>query len=126
MKNKTKALIFILVSTLSFTFMSVTIKYIQTIPVFEKVFFRNLISLFISLHLIIKSKPKKLSNYLGKIENQKFLLARSILGFLGVVLNFYTITYLKLADSQILNRISPIWVAIFALLFLKEKLNKTQ
>lgn len=126
MRDKSKALIYILISTLSFSFMSVTIKYIQTIPVFEKVFFRNLVSLFITIYMIIKTKPKTLSDVLGKKENQKFLLTRATLGFIGVVLNFYAITHLKLADSQILNRISPVWVSIFALFFLKERLTKTQ
>lgn len=106
--------------------MSATIKYIQDIPVFEKVFFRNLISLFIAMHLIWKSRPKKITQILGKKKNLPFLLTRSILGFLGVVLNFYAISNLQLADSQILNRISPVWVAIFALLFLKEHLSREQ
>ncbi|QEN05822.1 DMT family transporter [Thiospirochaeta perfilievii] len=126
MNDKSKALIYILLSTLSFALMSVTIKYIQTIPVFEKVFFRNLVSLFVALFIILKTRPKKLEDFIGKKENQIFLFSRASLGFLGVVLNFYAITNLKLADSQILNRISPIWVSLFALLFLKEKLTKTQ
>lgn len=126
MRDKSKALTYILISTLSFSFMSVTIKYIQTVPIFEKVFFRNLVSLFITIYLILKTKPVKISDYIGKKENQKFLLSRAFLGFIGVVLNFYAITHLKLADSQILNRISPVWVSIFALFFLKEKLTKTQ
>ncbi|MGL1892386.1 MAG: DMT family transporter [Spirochaetaceae bacterium] len=126
MKDKTKALIYILISTLSFTFMSATIKYIQDIPVFEKVFFRNLVSLFIAAYLIAKNRPKKITDILGNRQNVPFLLSRSILGFLGVVLNFYAVTNLQLADSQILNRISPIWVAIFALLFLREHLKRSQ
>ncbi len=126
MKDKSKALLYILLSTLSFGFMSVAIKYIQTIPVFEKVFFRNIVSLFMALYLILKTKTNTLSGYFGKKENQKFLLTRATLGFLGVALNFYAITNLKLADSQILNRISPVWVTLFALLFLKERLTKTQ
>jgi len=126
MKDKSKALLYILLSTLSFGFMSVTIKYIQTIPVFEKVFFRNIVSLFMALYLILKTKPNTLGGFFGSKENQKFLLTRAVLGFLGVVLNFYAITNLKLADSQILNRISPVWVTLFAFLFLKENLTKTQ
>lgn len=126
MREKSKALIYILISTLSFGFMSVTIKYVQTIPVFEKVFFRNIVSLFITIYMISKTKPKKLSDIIGKKENQIFLFSRATLGFLGVVLNFYAITNLTLADSQILNRISPIWVSLFALVFLKEKLSRTQ
>ena len=126
MRDKSKALIYILISTLSFNFMSVTIKYIQTVPVFEKVFFRNLVSLIVTIYMIYKTNPKSISDIFGEKKHQKYLFLRSFLGFLGVILNFYAITHMKLADSQILNRISPIWVAIFALIFLKEKLSKTQ
>ncbi len=126
MKDKSKALIYILISTLSFCFMSVTVKYIQRVPVFEKVFFRNSVSLALALYMIIKSKPVGISGYIGKKENQKFLFPRAAFGLVGVFLNFYAITHLKLADSQILNRLSPVWVALFALIFLKESLTKTQ
>lgn len=126
MKEKSKALIFILISTLSFCFMSVTVKHIQRVPVFEKVFFRNLISLIVALYMINKNRPNSLKGYIGKLSSQKFLFPRAFLGLLGVFLNFYAITHLKLADSQILNRLSPIWVSLFALIFLKESLTKTQ
>lgn len=126
MKDKTKALIYILASTLSFCFMSVSVKYIKDIPVFEKVFFRNSVSLISALILISRSKPAGVSGYLGSWENQKYLFPRAFLGLLGVFLNFYAISNLKLADSQILNRISPVWVSLFALVFLKERLSKTQ
>ncbi len=126
MKEKSKALIFILISTLSFCFMSVTVKYIQRVPVFEKVFFRNIISLIVALYMILKSRPKSFSGYIGKLSNQQYLFPRAFLGLIGVFLNFYAITHLKLADSQILNRLSPIWVSLFALIFLKESLTKTQ
>lgn len=126
MKEKSKALIYILISTLSFCFMSVTVKYIQTIPVFQKVFFRNSVSLVMALYVIIKSKPQGITSFAGKIENQRYLFPRALMGLIGVFLNFYAITNLKLADSQILNRLSPVWVSIFALIFLKEKLSKYQ
>ncbi len=126
MHDKSKALIYILISTLSFSFMGLSIKYIQNIPVFEKVFFRNLVSLFISSFIIIKNNPKNISSFIGKPCNQKLLISRSLLGFAGVILNFYAISNLKLADSQILNRISPVWVAILAAIFLHEKLSKVK
>lgn len=126
MNDKSKALVYILLSTLSFCFMSVTVKYIQTIPVFQKVFFRNSISLFMALYIILKSKPQGLHSFTGKLENQKYLFPRALMGLIGVFLNFYATTNLKLADSQILNRLSPVWVSLFALIFLKEKLSKYQ
>ena len=44
---------------------------------------------------------------LGRKENQKYLLFRSILGLLGVILNFYALNYLVLSDANILNKVSP-------------------
>ena len=39
MSNKTKAVFFMLISALGFTLMSVTVKYLGDIPLFEKVIF---------------------------------------------------------------------------------------
>jgi drug/metabolite transporter (DMT)-like permease len=126
MKDKTKALLYILFSTISFSIMGLFVRYIQDLPVIQKVFFRNSISFILALFLIIKSKPVNFTSYTGKMESQFFLLTRSVLGFIGVFLNFYAITHLKLADSQILNRLSPIWVTIVAVIFLKESYNRNQ
>ena len=122
MSNKTKAVFFMLISALGFTFMSVTVKYVKGIPLFEKVFFRNLISLAIAFYMIKKSS----SPIFGKKENQIALLARSGFGLIGVILNFYAISHLSLADSTMLGKLSPIFVTIMACLFLKEKIDKKQ
>lgn len=54
------------------------------------------------------------------------MISRSILGLLGVVLSFYAINYLVLSDASMLNKISPFFVTLFAVFFLKEKLTKIQ
>ncbi|PID26807.1 MAG: EamA family transporter [Candidatus Cloacimonadota bacterium] len=120
--NIKKAIIFMLISSLSFAFMGVFVKILVNIPVFEKVFVRNLVSLFIALFVILKKgKP-----IFGKKENQKYLIARSLLGLSGVILFFYALSNMYLADASILNKISPFFVTLFATLFLKEKLSKIQ
>lgn len=128
MKDKTKSLLLILVSTLAFSIMGAFVKHLQEVPVFEKVFFRNLVSLFVAFFLIVKknnfSRGVDPGKIFGKLKNQKWLLARSLFGLLGVILNFYALSNLYLADSQILNRISPFFVSLFAFLFLKEKLKR--
>jgi len=70
-------------------------------------------------------KNKNVS-FFGKKENQKYLLSRSLLGLLGVILSFYAINYLVLSDASMLNKISPFFVTLFAVFFLKEKLTKIQ
>lgn len=122
MSNKTKAVFCMLISALGFTFMSVTVKYVTGIPLFEKVFFRNLISLGVAFFMLKKSSAPMF----GKKENQLALLARSSFGLAGVVLNFYAIANLTLADSSMLGKLSPIFVTIMACIFLKEKIDSKQ
>ncbi|WP_294727184.1 DMT family transporter [uncultured Fusobacterium sp.] len=122
MSNKTKAVFCMLISALGFTFMSVTVKYVTGIPLFEKVFFRNLISLGVAFFMLKKSSAPMF----GRRENQLALLARSSFGLEGVVLNFYAIANLTLADSSMLGKLSPIFVTIMACIFLKEKIDSKQ
>lgn len=119
MNNKSKAVIYMLFSALSFSFMATMVKLSGDIPVFEKVFFRNLISLFVALAAMKKSKD----SMFGKKENQKYLIARALMGLTGVYLYFYSINNLYLADSAMLNKLSPFFVTFFAIVFLKEKLT---
>lgn len=122
MDNKPKAILFMLISALAFAFMQAMVKLAGDIPTFEKVFFRNLVSLFIAWYTIHKTN----TNMFGKRENQKYLLGRSLLGLGGVIFYFYAINNLIMADAAMLNKLSPFFVTIIACLFLKEKLSKIQ
>lgn len=119
MKNKSKAVLYMILSSLGFAFMGAMVKLAGDIPVMEKVIFRNLISLFIAFIAIKNSKAP----LLGKRENQKYLLGRSILGLIGMILYFYSISELCLADSSMLNKLSPFFITLFAVIFLKEELT---
>lgn len=107
-------------STLSFAIMAVCVRKSGDLPLFEKVFFRNFIMLFIVIFLIWRSDI----NWLGEPRNRKFLAARALLGFTGVCLFFYAILNINLSDASVLNKLSPFFVFIFAVLFLKEKLGR--
>ena len=122
--NKTKGIIFMLVSSLGFSFMAVSIKYVGDIPLFEKIFFRNLVSLFVALWGL--RKVGNFSVLLGQKGNRGYLIGRAVAGLLGVVANFYAIAYLPLANANILNKLSPFVVLFLSAYFLKEKLRKIQ
>lgn len=119
MDNKPKAILFMLFSASSFAMMGVFIKLATELPVHEKVFFRNLISLIFAAIVILKTGHP----FFGKLKNQPFLLARSIFGLLGVLTFFYAIDNLLLVDADMLNKLSPFFVTIFAAIFLAEKLT---
>lgn len=119
MNNKTKAVLYMLVSALGFAFMGAMVKLAGNLPVMEKVFFRNFISLFVAFGLLKKTTGPML----GKKENQKYLLARALLGLIGIFFYFYSIDHLVLADSAMLNKLSPFFITLFAIIFLKEELT---
>lgn len=122
MKDNKKAIIFILLSALAFTLMSTVVKLATSIPTYEKVFFRNLINLVVAIYIVKKSGI----SFWGEKKNRKVLFLRGILGFLGVVCNFYSVTQMNLADASMLFNMTPFFVTLFAVFILKEKLLKVE
>ncbi len=119
MNNKTKGIIFILISAFSFALMSTFVKLSGDLPSIEKSFFRNLVSCGVAFYLIKKNKAL----LFGHKENRLALIGRATLGTLGIWANYYAIDNLILSDATILNKLSPFFVIIFSYLFLKEKLK---
>ncbi|MCY6484995.1 DMT family transporter [Clostridium aestuarii] len=123
MNNKSKAVVYMIISAFCFALMAAMVKLAgNDIPIFEKVFCRNLVSLFIAFGAVKNTQ----GNLFGKMKNQKYLMARSLCGLAGMITYFYSINKLNLADSAMLNKLSPFFVTIFACMFLKEKLSKIQ
>lgn len=112
------------ISALGMALMGAMVKLVGTeISSFEKLFFRNFIGVII---LLLTLKGEKI-NYFGSSKKSRlFLFFRCALGLTGAALYFYSIDKLYLADSALLNKLSPFFVTIFATLFLKEKLEKHQ
>ena len=113
------AIAWMLFSALSFALMGSMVKLATQVPVIEKVFFRNLITFILMLIIIIKNRE----NPFKQGGATKFLIIRSLAGLAGVVLYFYAITHMTLADSTMLNKLSPFFVILFAGIFLKEGFN---
>ena len=122
LSNRTKGVLFIIISAFGFAMMSAFVKLSGDLPSFQKTFFRNITSCIIAFILIIINKE----SFFGKLENQKTLILRSIFGTLGIVFNFYAIDKLVLSDANMLNKLSPFFVIIFSAIVLKEKINTKQ
>ena len=120
--NRIKGILCIITSACGFAVMSAFIKLSGDLPSFQKTFFRNLVAAIIALYLIIKHK----GSLVGKKENRKILVLRSIFGTIGIVCNYYAVDRLVLSDANMLNKLSPFLVVIFCALFLKEKINLKQ
>jgi drug/metabolite transporter (DMT)-like permease len=122
MKNKYKSITAMIFSSFSFSAMQIIVKLLDKIPLMEKVFFRNFISLILSFAMI---RMKKLS-FFGQKENRKYLFFRSLYGYLGIVLFFYATSKMFAADAAMLNKLSPVFVSLLAYLLLKEKISRLQ
>jgi drug/metabolite transporter (DMT)-like permease len=120
MENRKKGITYILLSSLFFALMAATVKYLGDMPTAEKIFFRNLVGIFVAFSLVKKSGSTLFGN------NKKLLILRSTFGLLGIAAYFYALANMKLSDAVILNKMSPFFVMIFAALFLKEKITKKQ
>ncbi len=108
-----------ILSATLFSVMSAFIKLSGDLPFMEKALFRNLVSLIIAFSIL---KKKKISLW-GDRKNRKMLILRSLAGSLGIISYFYSIDRLILADSSMLNKLSPFFVVLFAWIFLKTKIK---
>lgn len=115
-----KALLYMVISTFSFTLMNAFVKYLDHLPTFEVVFFRSIGSLVLaSSFIVIKKIP-----VLGK--QRKLLLVRSFLGLTAMSLFFMSLKYLPVGTAVSLRYIAPIFATLFAVVLLQEKLKPLQ
>ncbi len=120
-KNEKQAIIYMLVSSFSFAFMQFFVKIsASNVDIMVQVFSRNLLTLLISAILMIKAKE----SFAPQKENIKWLLLRSLSGFVGVYAFFYATKHIYLADAAILQRLSPVFIMIFSAIFLNIKFTK--
>lgn len=122
LNNKTKGVIFIVLSALSFTGMNTFVRLSGDLPTMQKVFFRNFVAMIFAFIAMAKAhdsfKPKK-----GSL---KYLLIRSAAGLAGVFGNFYALDKIELSNASMLNKMSPFFALVFSALFIKEKVKPKQ
>lgn len=120
--NKTKGVIFILLSAVCFTGMNTFVRLSGDIPTFQKVFFRNFVAMIFAGIALFKAgesfKPNK--------GSMKYLIIRSVAGLTGVFGNFYALDKIELSDASMLNKMSPFFALIFSAIFIKEKVKPKQ
>jgi len=120
MKEKNRGVLLILSSSLFFAIMAAAVKSIPGIPLAEKVFFRNFIG------LIAVGVPMLRNRVSFKPNNPKLVFLRSAFGLSGVALYYTSLEQLNLSDAVIINKLSPFFVIMLSMLFLREKIKKHQ
>ena len=111
----------IIVAGFGFSLMALFIKLAGNLPSMQKGFFRNIIAVGISSIPLIKHW-KSINFPKGKLS-WSVLISRSVFGTIGLVFNFYAITHISLADSTIIQKLSPFVILILSYIFFKEKMT---
>jgi drug/metabolite transporter (DMT)-like permease len=119
-KNMDRGILLMLLASLSFAAMGGFAKVVsQVLPPVEVTFFRNIFGVVL-VGLAIYKVPLKQTG--GK---PFLLLFRGSMGFAALLAYFYIMAHIPLGEAVTYNKTSPIFVAIFAYLFLNEKLHKS-
>ena len=117
--KKGLGILFILGAALCFALMNLFVNMAGDLPLFQKVFFRNGLTVvvvgvmlcFQKQHFRIRSRACIPWHFL-----------RSAIGLLGVILNFYAIDHIgSISDASILNKLSPFFAILFSVFLLREK-----
>lgn len=119
MTNETQQGIkYMLFASLLFAFMGAFAKELSdTMNSVEIVFFRNVFGVILIVFSIYQ-KPLK------QVGGKPFLLLfRGVAGFLALLMFFYNISQISLAEAMTFSKTSPIFTAIFAYIFIKEKIS---
>lgn len=113
-----RALLWMMASGLSFALMAASVKLAGDLPVAVKVFFRNLVTLGITALALARAR----ANPFAATPFWPLLLVRAACGLAGVWLYFVALGGMNLADASLLNKTSPFFATLFAVLLLGERL----
>lgn len=113
-----RGIVYMLWASLLFAIMGAFAKIAsESMSSLEVVFFRNLFGVLL-IGVTIFQKP------MTHIGGRPFLLFfRGLMGFAALLAFFYNIAHIPLSDAMTFSKTSPIFTALFAWLFLNEKLS---
>ncbi|WP_335682119.1 DMT family transporter [Polaribacter sp. SA4-12] len=119
MKSST-AILYMIISVIAFSLMNAVVKYLGAFHAYQIVFFRSIGTLMFTIPLILKAKIPILGN------NKKWLFLRGLFGVISLTCFFQSLNYLAVGTAVSIRYTSPIFAAIFALIFLKERVKPIQ
>lgn len=108
---------YMLFSTLMFSFMNLTVKWLPHIPAMELIVFRSIVTAVITWWQLRRMGISPWG------VNKKLLLLRGFFGSIGLWAYFSTLQHLPLASAVVLQYLSPIFTVLIAWFMLHERLS---
>lgn len=115
-----RSILYIVISTACFAVVNFLVKFLDTIPTSEIVFFRSVITLVITFSMVLKLGLPVFGN------NHKWLLVRGIAGATSLTIFFYTLKEIPMATATTIQYLSPFFTVVIAIYLLNEKVRKIQ
>lgn len=111
---------FMLLAIFFFSLMNLGVKMVAHLPTFELVFSRSLIAGIMAFTTLRYRKINPWGN------RKDLLILRGVLGFIALSAFFLTVQNMRLATAVTVQYLSPIFVAIWGIIFLKESMKPIQ
>jgi len=104
-----------LMASLSFGLMNVSVKFVHQMPVSEVVFFRAVVQILLSVVILQQLKQSPWG------KNPKLLGLRGLFGSIGLFCYFYTLQVMPLGNAIVIHYLSPILTTLVAVALGDEK-----
>ncbi|MCB0336250.1 MAG: DMT family transporter [Bdellovibrionales bacterium] len=120
--SSTRAAMYMLGSTMAFAIMTALVKALRDFPVGQILFFRCFSALLFPLAYLVVRRQ------LAVLKTNRFRLhgLRAALGLSAMYCYFSSFVRLPLVEAHAFGRSKAIFIALFALVFLKEKLTRVR
>lgn len=113
----TKGVMLMLAATLIFSLNNVLIKFLQHIPAVEIVTFRAGVTLVLAVAVLWRKKKSLLGTH------RRMLVARGVFGSIALMSFVFTVQRMPLATATVIHYLSPVFTAIIAVVWLREKVR---
>ena len=120
--SRSKGIMFILMAAFFFSLMTVFVRLSGDVPTMQKAFFRNIVAAFLAAFILMRSGEKF---YIPRTSLMDMFLRCSI-GTMGILCNFWAVDHMRIADANILNKLSPFFAILMSIFILKERPNRVE
>ena len=110
--NRKKGILFILSAAFFFSLMTVFVRLSGDVPTMQKAFFRNIVAAFLAAFILKRSGEKF---YIPRTSLMDMFLRCSV-GTMGILCNFWAVDHMRIADANILNKLSPFFAILMSII----------